>query len=311
MPPPFGEGTGERAAAPLEYRNMPTLLAPAKINVTLEILSRRADGYHTLRSLMLPIALYDRIDLEPDGADRFRTGDPSLENDNLVMRALRAARLQRRFDVSLHKTIPVGGGLGGGSSDAAAILRAAMDGALGERPELDWVALAASLGSDVPFFLAGTGAIVEGTGERVTSIGALPPWWVLVCRPHAFVPTAEAYRVLDAARDEAGAAQSRPRGASASLAAVDALQRGDFAALAGALVNDFHAVIVPAYPAIARAEAAMRSAGARHVLLSGSGSCLFALFEREREARDCERLLDPAAFENVFAVPLHRDEAWR
>jgi 4-diphosphocytidyl-2-C-methyl-D-erythritol kinase len=290
---------------------MPTLLAPAKINVTLEILSRRDDGYHTLRSLMLPIALYDRIELEAAGADSFRTDDPGLAAGNLVMRALEAAQLETRFDVVLHKAIPVGGGLGGGSSDAAAVLRAAMDGALGERPELDWIQTAASLGSDVPFFLAGTGALVEGTGERVTAIGALPDWWVLVVRPHASVPTAEAYRALDGARARDGAPASRPRASSASLAAIDALQRGDFDALTGALVNDFHDVIVPAYSEIARAHDALRAAGARHVLLSGSGSCLFALFPDEPEARACEAALERLAVAGAFAVPLHRDPAWR
>jgi 4-diphosphocytidyl-2-C-methyl-D-erythritol kinase len=294
-----------------DSKHMPTLLAPAKINVTLEVLSRRDDGYHTLRSLMLPIGLYDRIELAPADADRFRTDHPSLTGGNLVMRALEAARLQTRYDVVLHKTIPVGGGLGGGSSDAAAVLRAAMDGALGERPDLDWIAAAAALGSDVPFFLAGTGALVEGTGERVTAIGALPDWWVLVARPHASVPTADAYRALDAARESGGAPPSRPRATSASLAAIDALQRADFEALAAALVNDFHDVIVAAYPEVARTERALRDAGARHVLLSGSGSCLFALFEDERAARAVERALDAAAFESAFAVPLHRDDAWR
>jgi len=264
-----------------------------------------------LRSVMLPIALYDRITLEPAATDRFRTGDAALADDNLVMRALHGAQLERRFDVVLEKTIPVGGGLGGGSSDAAAVVRAAMDGALGERPELDWIALAASLGSDVPFFLAGTGALVEGTGERVTAIGALPPWWVLVARPHATVATADAYRALDAARAQSGAGPSRPRARSASLAAVDALQRGDFDALTASLVNDFHSVIVPHYPAIARADAALRAAGARHVMLSGSGSCLFALFENERDVRACERALEPGSIESAFAVPLHRDAAWR
>jgi len=290
---------------------MPTLLAPAKINLTLEILSRRDDGYHTLRSLMLPIALYDRIELEAAESNEFRTDDPALAGANLVMRALEAARLRTRFDVVLHKTIPVGGGLGGGSSDAAAVLRAAMDGALGERPDLDWIGTAASLGSDVPFFLAGTGALVEGTGERVTAIGSLPAWWVVVVRPLASVSTADAYRALDASRERGGAPPSRPRATSASLAAIDALQRADFNSLVAALVNDFHDVIVPAFPEVSRADQALRDAGARHVLLSGSGSCLFALFEEEREARDCERALDRAAVERVFAVPLHQDNAWR
>jgi 4-diphosphocytidyl-2-C-methyl-D-erythritol kinase len=290
---------------------MLTLLAPAKINATLEILARRDDGYHTLRSLMLPVALYDRIELVPEEGGGFDVADPALREGNLVLRALEAAGAAGRFAVRLEKVIPVGGGLGGGSSDAAAVLRAAMDGRLGDVGERDWLAAASALGSDVPFFLAGTGALVEGTGERVTAIGALPEWWVVVARPHAFVPTADAYRRLDALRAAGAPAPSRPRSTSASLAAVDAVQRGDFAALAAALVNDFHEPILDAYPAVARAAAALRAAGAEHVLLSGSGSCLFAPFEAEAQARGVAARAEPGAFEALFAVPLHHDPAWR
>jgi 4-diphosphocytidyl-2-C-methyl-D-erythritol kinase len=291
---------------------MPTLFAPAKINVTLEVLARRDDGYHTLRSVMLPIGLYDRIALVPSATPRFRASDPALDDGNLVVRALDAVGADSRFDVTLDKRIPVGGGLGGGSSDAAAVLRAAMTGELGDVAECDWLAVASGLGSDVPFFLAGTGALVEGVGERITAIGTLPPWWVVVVRPHAFVPTADAYRRLDAWRATAGGAPaSRPRGTSASLAAVDALQRRDFAALAATLVNDFHEVIVAAYPAVARARDALVAAGAREVLLSGSGSCLFTLCEGEADAQAIAQRIDVAAVEALFAVPLHHDDAWR
>lgn len=289
-----------------------TLFAPAKINVTLEVLTRRSDGYHTLRSVMLPIALYDRIELRPARAAAFAASDPALVRDNLVSRALSAAGLAEHFDAMLHKVIPVGGGLGGGSSDAAAIVRAAMSGALGERADQDWLALAAQLGSDVPFFLGGTGALVEGTGERVTPLGALPEWWVVVVRPHAVVATADAYRRLDEARERAGSRDSRPRGSSASLAAVDALQRHDLPALAAALVNDFHEVICASHPPVARAAAALLAAGAARPLLSGSGSCLFALCETEPEALQIARRLAPSEeIEAVFAVALHHDVAWR
>ena len=290
---------------------MPTLLAPAKINVTLEILSRREDGYHTLRSVMLPIALYDRIDLVPSASPAFRTADPALRDGNLVARALDAAGLGARFDVSLEKAIPVGGGLGGGSSDAGSVLRAAMEGELGPVASRDWLAAASALGSDVAFFLVGTGALVEGVGERVTALGTLPEWWTIVARPRAFVPTADAYRRLDAARTSGTAAPTRPRATSSSLAAVDALQRRDFAALAAALGNDFHDLILDAYPAVARAHHALAAAGAARVLLSGSGSCLFALFEDETSARATAARVDAAAVEALFTVPFHHDRAWR
>jgi 4-diphosphocytidyl-2-C-methyl-D-erythritol kinase len=290
---------------------MPTLLAPAKINLTLEVLARRADGYHTLRSVMVPVALYDRIELRPSDAANFETSDPALARDNLIERALAAAGVRTPYAIALEKEIPVGGGLGGGSSDAAAVLRAAMSGTLGPHDEPDWLELARRLGSDVPFFLAGTGALVEGTGERITALGTLPDWWVIVARPHAAVATEDAYRRLDQHRAANGAPAARPRSSSVSLAAIDALQRREFGTLAGLLVNDFHAIVLEAYPAVARADAALRAAGAAHVLLSGSGSCLFALFETEGAARTCSARLDSSAFEQTFTVALHHDDAWR
>jgi 4-diphosphocytidyl-2-C-methyl-D-erythritol kinase len=290
---------------------MPRLLAPAKLNVTLEILARRDDGYHSLRSVMLPVGLYDEIELQPAEAGVLRSDDAALAgSDNLIVRALTAAGVAGRYAVELRKRIPVGGGLGGGSSDAAAVLRAAMDGRLGPPGALDWLAAARALGSDVPFFLAGTGALVEGTGERVTPLGRLPAWWALVLRPPVAVATADAYRLLDVSR-ELAPAPSRPRTTSASLAAVDALQRSDFAALQASLVNDFEAPVGAAYPAVARALRALAAAGAAKPLLSGSGSCVFALFEDEPSARTCAGRLEPGAATDVFVVPLHTEPAWR
>jgi 4-diphosphocytidyl-2-C-methyl-D-erythritol kinase len=290
---------------------MPLYAAPAKINLTLEILSRREDGYHTLRSVMVPIGLYDRLTIEP------RSGaglvcDVAFGDDDLVARAARAAGLgDRPYALRLEKRIPIGGGLGGGSSDAAAVLRAAMNGAFGEVPHVDWIAVARSIGSDVPFFLAGTGALVEGTGERVTSVGRLPPWWCVVVRPDAAVPTGPAYRLLDDAFDRNGW-PSRPRSTSASLELIDALQRADFAEVEAKLTNDFHDVVVAAYPAVANAVAALARAGAARPLLSGSGSCVFALTETEREAREIADAFDPCAAVSVDVCPLHTDpSAWR
>jgi len=301
---------------------MLALAAPAKLNLTLEILSRRADGYHPLRSIMVPLALYDRIELEP--AEPGAAGSFSLKTrpsahaqlsgddaagDNLVVRALEAARVASPMRVLLDKQIPIGGGLGGGSSDAAAILKAAMDGRLGAAACADWLAAAGALGSDIPFFMAGTAALVEGCGERVTALGKVPHWWAVVVRPPVSVGTSEAYRLLDDVRTREPA-PSRPRAESASLRAADALQRADFAALTIELSNDFHAPIIAAYPAIARAGAALRAAcGAS--LLSGSGSCLFALFEVESAAQAGASRIDRDAVEDVFVAPFHEDRGWR
>lgn len=297
----------------MQMRAVLSLLAPAKINVTLEVLARRDDGYHALRSVMIPVGLYDRIEIEPAGEHgaAFRVDDATLARDNLVLRALAAAGIDTPLRVRLDKRIPIGGGLGGGSSDAAAVLRAAMAGTFGASPHVDWLAAARSLGSDVPFFLCGTGALVEGTGERVIPLGAMPQWWTVVVRPHATVATAQAYETLAALRARDGAPPTRARTSSVSLEAVDALQRADFRALHGALSNDFDDPIRAAYPPIELAARALETAGAQRALLSGSGSCVFALFETELAARAVATRIAPAAVESSFVAPFHRDDAWR
>jgi 4-diphosphocytidyl-2-C-methyl-D-erythritol kinase len=287
---------------------MLVLKAPAKINLTLEILSRRADGYHTLRSVMVPVGLYDEIELEPAAEGSFAAEGVDLDGDNLVTRALSAAGAAPQA-ARLRKNIPVGGGLGGGSSDAAAVLLAAIDGHIGSG-DRDWVAQARGLGSDVPFFLSGTAALVESTGERLTPLGAFPPWWALIVQPRTAVPTALAYRLLDEAFDRDGW-PSRPRSQSTSLAAVDALQRSDFGALRASLHNDFHDVILAADPQVRAAFEAMREAGSPFPLLSGSGACLFDLFQDERAARAVESALRRESCERTFVAPFTATKAWR
>jgi 4-diphosphocytidyl-2-C-methyl-D-erythritol kinase len=288
---------------------MITLKAPAKINLTLEILGRRDDGYHTLRSLMVPIGLYDEIRLERASHPSFESDPPGLESDNLVTRALASAGVTAAYAVKLHKHIPVGGGLGGGSSDAAAILHAAMEGKLEGEP-VDWLRAARSLGSDVPFFLTGTGALVEGTGERLTAVGRLPLWWALVVQPLAAVETAAAYRMLDEAREHETAG-SRARSQSVSLDAVDALQRADLPAMLRVMSNDFHDLVLDRVPAVKRAYDAIVGAGAARALLSGSGSCLFALFDDRDGAETVRDRLDSAAISQAFVAPLVTGDAWR
>lgn len=259
--------------------------APAKINLTLEVLARRENGYHTLRSLLVPLAFADELHIGPADALRFTCTEPALGgDDNLVVRALAALGEIAPRHVHLIKHIPTQAGLGGGSSDAAAVFIAAMSGAFGRVPEADWLALARALGSDVPFFLAQTGALVEGTGDRVTPVGELPSWHVLIIKPPIATSTMQAYRELDA--------RSRPtrtRNESVTLRALNALQRGDFEGLETCLWNDFHEIAAgpdgSGANEIARTFEALRSAGATNALLCGSGSAVFTLAQ-DRAAID-------------------------
>ena len=287
------------------------LRAPAKVNLTLEILARRDDGYHTLRSVMVPIGIYDVIAVAAAERPAFTCSAGELTADNLVTRALRVAGFGGApFAIDLVKAIPIGAGLGGGSSDAAAIVGAAMRGTFGIPPAHDWIALARDIGSDVPFFLTGTGALVEGTGERLTALGALPAWWVVVVAPAVHVDTGDAYRRLAEAR-VATPAPPRVRTGSASLKLVEAVQRGDYDGAVAHLTNDFEPIVCAAYPAVADALAALRAAGAPHAMLSGSGGASFALCEGEVSARALAARLALPAGVRSFVAPLAPGEQWR
>ncbi len=280
-----------RAAA-----NRKGVRAPAKINLTLEVLAARRDGYHGIRSVMVPLELADELTVEPSAAFAFECDREELAGDgNLALAAIRGSfgAMPPPVRLRLLKRIPMQAGLGGGSSDAAAVLRGAMTGAFGPPPRRDWLATARELGSDVPFFLAGTAALVEGTGERVTPAGAIPSWHVLIVKPPVAVSTSEAYRELD--RTERA---SRPRGGSVSLELLEALQRAQFERVESLMANDFHDVIVSRTPEIAAALSGLRAAGAGRALLAGSGSCVFTLApDLAGIERIVERLRLPGTFE--------------
>lgn len=279
--------------------------APAKINLTLEVLARRSDGYHGIRSVMVPLELADELVIEPSSRFSFSCDRADLDDEvNLAYAAVRALGELPPVRIELRKRIPVQAGLGGGSSDAAAVLRAAMAGAFDAAPQHDWLRLARALGSDVPFFLAETAALVEGTGERITPAGAIPQWHALILKPPVAISTALAYAVLDA--------RSRPqrsRRDCVSIAMLEALQRGDFDGVQALLQNDFHEVLCAQTPELDAALCALRAAGASNALLAGSGSCVFTLApDAQRIAQIDRRLELPAEYERFatrFAATPH------
>ena len=286
--------------------------APAKINLTLEVLARRGDGFHALRSVMVPIALADELQLEPSARFAFACEPAELTADNLVTRALeRIGRAGAPVAVTLRKHVPVGAGLGGGSSDAAGVLRAAMEGAFGDAGARDWVADARALGSDVPFFLVDGPALVEGTGERVTALGQAPPWWVVLLVPPVRVATGPAYAALAAERERTPP-PSRPRSDSPTLRCAEALQRADYAGVLAAMTNDFEPGVRAAHPAVDAALRALDEAGPPgRAMLSGSGGAAFALFAAEVEARAFAGRLAAPGGAALHVVPFATSGAWR
>lgn len=272
---------------------MLSIRAPAKVNLTLEVLARRADGYHGIRSVMVPLELSDELTIEPSNRFSFSCDRADLDGKtNLAYAAVRALGDVSPVRMELRKRIPMQAGLGGGSSDAAAVLRAAMGGGFGAVPQHDWLSLARTLGSDVPFFLAETAALVEGTGERITPAGATPQWDTLIVKPPVAISTADAYAQIDSRN-----LPQRPRRGSVSIAMLEALQRDDFEEVQALLQNDFHDFAAQR-PEIAAAIAALRAAGASNALLAGSGSCVFTIApDAHGIARIADRLDLPASYE--------------
>jgi 4-diphosphocytidyl-2-C-methyl-D-erythritol kinase len=257
--------------------------AHAKVNLTLDVLGRRADGYHNLASIMQTIALHDTLlfELAEDGQLEFRCDVPELNTpDNLVERAMELLRLEsQRSDlgmrIELHKESPVQAGLGGGSSDAACALTWLNQlWELGV-PEPRLVELAAQLGSDVPFFLYGGTAEIGGRGEFVTPLPPAEPLWLVLAKPAATgVSTAAVFAAL---RPE-----NYSSGSSTALVATS-IREGrpiPFEHLTNALLPG----AVQMFPEIGRAREVLVDAGAPLVCMSGSGPSLFAPFRQLDEA---------------------------
>ena len=252
----------------------------AKINLTLEILGKRADGFHEVRSVMQTVGLADRLEIAPAAELTFTCSDPALATPhNLVYRAARLLQAECgvRIGAALHleKRIPVAAGLGGGSSDAAGAIIALnrlwnLQLSLPEQERL-----AAKLGSDVTFFLTGGTALATGRGERITPLPPLPPHWVVLVLLPTTLSTAEVYGSV---------APSDYTPGVATADTVAAAQRGTLSPQTrwhNALARSARALA----PQISEAQAALLQAGAQHAHLSGSGPTVFTVCREEAEAQ--------------------------
>mgnify|MGYP000238811723 CR=1 FL=1 len=277
------------------------LLSPAKINLVLAVTARRPDGYHELATLMACIDLYDRIELRFTGPDIRLTchaaGIPEDET-NLAFKAARAFQAAYRADrgaspfdglgIALHKTIPAGAGLGGGSSNAATVLKALNQHVPKPFPADRLAALALQIGADVPFFLFGKPALATGVGERLRPWPELKPFPVVVVFPGRGLATGEIYRSLNLRLTNC---EKKLKGFL--------LKRGVFDAAAH-LCNDLEAVAVKRCPDIALIKRELRRFGALGALMSGSGSSVFGLFASADEARKARQRLVAHAEWHVF-----------
>lgn len=255
-----------------------TIRANCKINLGLSVVRKREDGYHELQTVMLPVAgLYDVVDVERGNGNEIEFSQCGIVVDcpperNLMVRAARL--MQQRYGVggvrlSLDKRVPFGAGLGGGSSDATAVIVAINElYALNlDKPTL--AALAAELGSDTPFFVYNTPQYCTGRGEVMRPIELeLSGMWLAVVKPDEGVSTAEAY---------SGVRPSQP------AEELPSLLRKDIGEWQRVIINDFERHIFELHPAIAELKERLLEGGARYASMSGSGSALFGIYDHRPE----------------------------
>jgi 4-diphosphocytidyl-2-C-methyl-D-erythritol kinase len=270
--------------------------APAKINLSLRVVGRRADGYHLLDTVMVPVSLYDEIEIRKLGHTtkgkklalpeiRVTCHHASVPNgeNNLAYRAARLLLAKAKSDQSIairiRKRIPVGAGLGGGSTDAAATL-VGLNRLLKLRlSEQQLERLALRLGADVPFFIRGRPARARGIGERLSPLGRIIRSWIVIVYPGFAVSTAWVYGNLPR--------KLTKHSVNTSIAASPTA----FDSLAALLVNDLECVTLKRYRRIASIKQKLLRLGAVGSLMSGSGSSVFGLFGSKRKAEAALRRL--------------------
>ncbi len=267
---------------------MLSLRAPAKLNLVLHILARRPDGYHEIETVYLPLRLFDQIEVAPSptAGMRLEVGNADLPTDarNLAVRAAELAcqssGLEPALPIRLEKSIPIAAGLGGGSSDAAAMILA-VEHLSGKRlAQATRRALALQLGADVPFFLDPRPAVGRGVGERLEPIPGVPElWWLLLVLPFA-VSTAEAYRA-------ASAELTLPREGS-SIASL----LGPSGVISSPL-NELERAVARRHPEIGAARRALERAGAGVTGMSGSGPTVYGWFPDQAAAERAAGHVEP------------------
>ena len=267
------------------------VVAPAKINLTLWVGPRRADGYHQIESIVATISLVDRLTIHPasSGCELTCTNaDLACDESNLVIRAAQALaqQAQRKLHLRMHleKHIPIGAGLGGGSSDAAACLLA-----LSALWELDYdnsqlAEVAAQIGSDVPLFLAGPLSLIRGRGELVEPLGFEWPFWAVLLCPPVSLGTAMVYQKFDELLTESPQAVTI-KGCQLGLHEPESAGAVNF--------NMLEPAVCAVLPQLAAWREALLAAGAANVQLCGSGSALVCLFNSLARARELMRRLSP------------------
>ncbi|MDF2631738.1 MAG: ispE [Caproiciproducens sp.] len=275
---------------------MPTTIkAYAKINLTLDITGKRADGYHLLSMVMQSVSLCDELTLT-QGENGIRVlsnrSDVPCDESNTVYRAaadfFEYAGVQPNVTIAIQKRIPSQAGLGGGSADAAAVLLALNEMLQTGYSKETLCKIGLQVGADVPFCIVGGTALAGGIGEKLTALPALPHCHIVICKPLCGVDTKKAYALADSAAKN---------NIIFSSAIVDAIQTVNLFAIAENLGNEFENVMNLAE--VTRIKRTMKSMGALGACMTGSGSAVFGIFDHLPEAAACETALSKD-YDDVF-----------
>lgn len=255
------------------------LKAPAKVNYRLDVLSRRPDGYHDLRMVMQRVDLCDDVVIALTDVPGIRVGCSGQGvpdgPGNIAWRAaealLKLTAVEAGLDIAITKNIPVAAGLGGGSSDGAAVLMGVNELLDLRLTDEQLMEIGVKLGADVPFFIFKRTALAEGIGERLSPIDGIPSLWLVLVNPNIHVSTAWVYQNLRLTTDRN--TNTIPR------------FYGSIHEVCAALANDLETVTIPRFPVIAEIKERLIAAGACGALMSGSGPTVFGLFADEVGAR--------------------------
>jgi len=267
------------------------LKARAKINLGLDVVGRRDNGYHDVRMIMQTVGIYDRLIISkiPEKEVKIRTnlGFLPVNENNLIYKAYKLMQelydLDAGIDVDLKKFIPVSAGMAGGSTDAASTLYA-INKLFGLRLGLNkLMEIGVQLGADVPYCLLRGTALAEGIGEELTSLKAMPDCYIIIAKPPISVSTKLVYEKLDS--DEVEIKHPDIDGI------INGLNAGDLYEVASKMGNVLEQVTIPMYPVIDKIKQDILECGALNAMMSGSGPTVFGLFEDEERALACQKLL--------------------
>lgn len=284
---------------------MKEMVAPAKVNLTLDILGRRDDGYHDMRMVMQSISLQDTVIiqeaergfvLQTDG-DFIPAGRKTLEQQAAEAFFAELQRPVPGLVVTLDKHTPAYAGLGGGSADVAALLRGLRDLYC---PEMDGSTLEKigfCVGSDMPFCVRGGTALAEGRGEILTDLPPLPECWFVLCKPDFGIPTPALFALVDD-----GELMERPD----TEGMIEALRKGDLNGIAARLGNVFEAVLPEKYHEVFRVKEKLIELGAMNAAMSGSGPTVFGLFQSETAANRAWKHLKTQYEQTYLAQPVKK-----